>query len=186
MIAAPRVFRGQDPYVRGEMDETVAALWGQVDIGDATIEEMSRIDGEMRRAIVWAQRPMSPKSRPPASACRVLTSRATTAIAFLRRFVLAMLAPGPRGQVKPIGAGGRSDPVRETTAANTVATVRGPGTSRRAAGGILRHGPRSGIGRPADRERRDPRRQTGIAARLARRLGSRSDTLSIRDMPIFA
>jgi hypothetical protein len=33
----------------------------------------------------------------------------------------------------------------------------------------LRHGPRSGAGRPADREPWGPRRQTGIAARPARR-----------------
>ena len=54
MIAAPGVFRNQDPDIRGEMDETIAALWGQVDIGDATIEQMRRIDGKCAVPSIWA------------------------------------------------------------------------------------------------------------------------------------
>jgi hypothetical protein len=79
------------------MDEAIVALRGQVDIGDATIQKMSPIDGEMRRAIDLGITPDVTKIPPAGKRLSSFDLKGDNSHrAFLRRFVLANAAPGPR------------------------------------------------------------------------------------------
>jgi hypothetical protein len=103
MIAAPRIFRGQDPDIRGEMDETVAALWGQVDIGDATIQKMSRIDGEMRRAVDLGITPDVTKIPPAGERLTSFDLKGDNSHRVPPSVRSGNAAPGPEGESNRLG-----------------------------------------------------------------------------------
>ncbi len=51
VTAAPRILRHQDAEIGRVVDEAVAAVTGEVDIGDDAVQLVRRIDGEMRRPV---------------------------------------------------------------------------------------------------------------------------------------
>jgi hypothetical protein len=51
MTAAPGVFWGQDPHICSEADAAIAITRDQVEVGDAPVAGMARVDGKMCRAV---------------------------------------------------------------------------------------------------------------------------------------
>jgi hypothetical protein len=125
-MGAPRIFRGQDADIRGEMDEAIAALRGQIDIGDATIGEMSRIDGEMRRAVDLGITPDVTKIPPAGGRLSSFDLKGDNSRRVRPSVRSGNAAPGPKGESNRLGWAGDRDLSARLQWLTPVATVRGP------------------------------------------------------------
>jgi hypothetical protein len=60
------VLGGQDPHICSKSDKAVAIARRKIEVGDATVAGMARVDGKMRRTVelqIWADNPKSSPNR---------------------------------------------------------------------------------------------------------------------------